>query len=535
MKNISDKKVIYDNAIEKLESGDYPAGIYGLYQVIDGGSESNVELDLAEAYFDIGSIQDAQKFYIRVLDKNTRDEDAYLGMINCFIEMGEQELANYYFIKGIKEKVLDKEKLDDYFTQEVQVEPPIKIYDSKDKQRMVDIASKLLVSGDEDYAEQILKSLANPDIKQYTEVCALLALLYIKQKRFDEVSKFADKILQSDDNDVFGYVYKIIACYNMGFDNELKEYIDKLLSLDTNDEQYLAKVAACMMTIGDSQNAKEYLQRQLALQPFAKATLIGLSLSCAAQGEFSLAKRHIVTAHRLFPEDVEIKYYAHLIREQDSDAAKRIMQNGLDSGKWLKELENFMVEHSSLSKIESALKKNPDMRQKLTWLEQCPPCKQQMDILSFFAQSDKWREQSQRLLLLPDFDLHTKKLILKNMLITSSKKDFSLYTCGILRKYRPKKLQRTPLADAYYTAYTTMAFVDSKFDKKLFDAYKVVEKSEISDIDKIETAAAVMFYLAGGVNVIKSKKDCAEIFGVKEEDFMKFVYKSGLDKDYEFK
>ena len=126
-------------------------------------------------------------------------------------------------------------------------------------------------------------------------------------------------------------------------------------------------------------------------------------------------------------------------------------------------------------------------------------------------------------------------MILKNMLINTKRKDFSLFTCGFLRKYKPKKLEPSIFSDAYYTAYATMAFVGNKFDKNLYEAYQVIVNSDAKDATDVNVVAAVMFYIAGGVNLIKSKKDSAEIFGVKEDDFMQFVYKSGLEKNYEFK
>ncbi len=534
MRKILNGQLLYENAVEKLEAGDYPSGIYGLHKAVEAGVGTDAELDLASAYLDVGCISEAQKFYIRVLSKKPREEEAYIGMINCFIETNEQELANYYFVKGLKENILNKEQLEDYFIEEHEDGPEIRLYDSKDKSKLVSIASKLLVSGDNEYAEQLLKSVARPDVKQYTESCSLLSLLYLNQKRLDDAALYADKVLEVEPNDVFALVCRILVSYHKGFDTEVMGYKERLLSLDIRDERLIVKAAVCMMNVGDGENAQKYLEKLLAIQPYDRTALVSMIAVTGAQKKFELAKRYAVTAHKLFPEDVEIRYFATLIREQEQEKLASIMKKGFDGESWLRELESFMVEHSSLSKIEAALKKNPVMRDKLKWLEQCPPCKQQMEILSFFAQSDRWREQSQRLLLLPEFDLHTKKLILKNILINSSKKDFSLYTCGVLRKYKPKKLEREPLSEAYYLAYATMAFVDSGFDKKLYEAYKEIAQSEVGDVAKPAVAAAVMFYLAGGVNVIKTRKDCAEIFGITEEEFMQFVYTTGLEKNYEF-
>lgn len=535
MRNIKDQQLLYDNAIERLKSGDFLSGIYSLYKALQIKKDTDVELEIASAYLDVGCISEAQKYYIRVHNAQPRNKEAYLGLINCYIEDNEQELANFYFMKGLDEKVLTAEELDDFFVQQKIEEPPIKLYDSKDKSRVVEIASKLMLGGDTAYAEQLLKSVARPEIKQYTEICSLLSLLYLNEKRFDDAAVYADKVLEKDESHVFALACRILVAYHNAFYTEMELYKSKLLAVDVKEEGLVVKVAVCMMNIGDAPNAEKYLRKLLDINYYDRTTLMSMIAVCGAQNKFDDAKKYAVSAHKLFPEDVEIRHMATLVRNRDAETLTKIMSKGFDGKKWLKEIESFMVEHSALSKIENALKKDEEMAQKIKWLEQTYPSRQQIEILSFLAKSDNRRDETQRILLLPDFDLQAKKMILKSMLISTKRKDFSLFTCGFLRKYKPKKLEPSVFADAYYTAYATMAFVGSKFDKNLYEAYEAVVGSDAKDATDANVVAAVMFYIAGGVNLIKSKKDSAEIFGVSEDDFMQFVYKAGLEKNYEFK
>ena len=41
MRNIKDQQLLYDNAIEKLKSGDFSSGIYSLYKALQIKNEKN--------------------------------------------------------------------------------------------------------------------------------------------------------------------------------------------------------------------------------------------------------------------------------------------------------------------------------------------------------------------------------------------------------------------------------------------------------------------------------------------------------------
>ena len=64
----------------------------------------------------------------------------------------------------------------------------------------------------------------------------------------------------------------------------------------------------------------------MTIKPYDLATLVGIITVMAVQNKFDVAKNYVAQAHKLFPEDVEIKYYAQLIRNKDANEFLQIMK-----------------------------------------------------------------------------------------------------------------------------------------------------------------------------------------------------------------
>ena len=524
----------YDLAMKKLDEGDFPLGIYHLYCALWRQPDPDIKLELAEAYFDIDNLELAEKFYVQVLAERPKDEDAYLGLINCMLQQNEYDLAEYYYHTAVNLGILDENEM-------VMDDPParsdIKIYDRTDKSELMNIAAKLMMSGDIEYAKQLLRSV-RPEAKQYREANSLLAIIAFNEGDYDGTLAYAEKILSVEANDPYGLICKVMALHHLGFTTEFKENLSLLDAVGELDDKDTMRAAMCMMNIGLTDRAIKYLRRATDFNGYDRSVLTALAVCLGASENYEEAKKTVITAHRLYPEDAEIKLYARLISNGESEKLRQYMLHGFSGKEWCRDVAAFLDKYSDAAAAERVLKHDGGMLDKINWLFTGDERALQVRAGKLLAADRSRHDLVRSLLLAPSLNLQVKKELFKAFLCHSADRVVKIYICGLLRAFTPRRFRRyEPLNDSYYSAYATFAFIDTDFDKRLFEAYgEIKRRLERSGASlNVETGAALMFAIA---EKSKDKKydraGVCEVFKIPEEEFGRAAAALNLNEIYEF-
>lgn len=107
-------------------------------------------------YLAMGLYEPALKIYFKILALDKYADIGYLGLMQCFIHENQVATALYYLNMGIDNGALDQEYEAEEQDVPVSERPKLRLLNKNDNSEIVALAKKMIVSGESDFAKQML-------------------------------------------------------------------------------------------------------------------------------------------------------------------------------------------------------------------------------------------------------------------------------------------------------------------------------------------------------------------------------------------
>lgn len=537
----------YDKAMSKYDSGDLVGCLDLLFtarRLLNApGSDDDLALtlEIADTYADMGLLDEANKYYLRLTPFNYELADIYYSLIRNYIIMGEPELAVYYLNLGIDIGLLDSE--DGFAPEEIEalINPPkekLRLVDNCGDEYLMQVARQLASSCDTEFAKQMLSNIS-PRSKNYATAANYLAIIEISGGNIEEGIKWCDSVLENDPSNVNALTAKIIGCKYKGSEAEVEELTQRLLEIDIKDSFSLGKVAMCMAEIGNNKLTAVFCERSLKESPFEQSIMLLCALAQWNTGNRDRAKELMVTLCSVYPEDYTAKYYARLLSDEcreepfaltvtidkcEEDERERVLSAQIDGAKNPDDFIDKYEENELLEEyVHWALTEGDD--------------RIAVKVGSFIARTPRGFALARQTLLLPHASIALKKELLIRLFSTGRVFKLSTVINGRLLLFRsnlPKVTRRADFVEAYWQLFGALAFIEDDFEKKLNACYKKVFEALCSLSDKLDSKAiaAVIAYKSQINKIFSRETYCCEVFDCEKKDFMLYL---GAVDEYEAK
>lgn len=531
-----DTTYYFDRALEKADESDFPACLDNLYKALSLDSDNIViRLEIASTYADMGLLSVALKEYYKLLADYDSIDEVYIGIMNCFMKQDRINEAVYYLNLGIKNGALDEsEEIIDVGGAGDEPEKRFKVVDPRDNYDLVQFAKKLMLSGENDYARQMLEPIDETS-RQYIEATNYLSLIAMSDGDGERCLAYAEKVLEKEPENVYALASAVMALDMLGRTEDRDKAVAYLDSLDLTEIRDLTKAAVCMQNIHNGVLAAKYYERAIAVLPYDRVTNLCCALAESNLGNKARAKELIVRLIKIYPDDTVVRYYAREINRAEGATAFDIMPAipREEHDRRVEEIQSWLALRANIHAVTEALKTDEYMRELIMWVFQSDEVSLQAGIGGFLAQDEEWQLFIRELLIDPDFHYRAKKECLQQFLKYSEYKSFSLVLSDVLLYFYPKipkNVYSVTLEDAYWSVYATLSFVDYAFDKKLNAAFRklvsLMSEPEFREkyadaVDGLdaETLGAVLAHRAKINPIFDKPNDCCEVFGCQLTDF----------------
>jgi tetratricopeptide (TPR) repeat protein len=527
----NDADYYYERGITKSDSSEFIDAIDSFYQALEREGENIwIYSEIAGNFLELDLVEPALKIYYRIIALDKKADIGYLGVMQCLVKQNLLPQAFFYLNMGVQNGALSSEfELDDEFFEEE--EPRLKLSGKNDGSDMVAFARKLMVSGDVKYARQMLESVPK-EARQYTDARNYLALIALGENETGRALAITDEILLQDDTDIPALTTRIVAYDIEGNDEKKREALRFLDSLRLTSKSDINKAAVCMQQIQNSELAVKFLRQALAFQPYDRNILLLLSIAENNCKNHRRARGIMLTLRKLYRDDMVVRYYARLFNK----AYNKILEMTTELPEKIK---NFRISYikSRITALKTAdavardLAENERFYEAVMWLFQSNELGLMGQTGALLAEHPDWRPFIRELLIDPDIHYRVKKECLLAYLRRARDKKFFLLVGDVMQHFKPRLPAHTGdprLIDAYWQLYTTLAFIDSDFDKRLAAAYRELSKTvKLRDFGRFDlrpaTLAAVMANCAGIHKIFDSPTDCCEIFDCDETEMRTYM------------
>lgn len=491
-------------------------------------------------------------WYLRALSRNPQNGDVYPGLVHEFSQLGYEmrDTAMYYFTLGKMRNIVTEGEIEDLndmaASADDDAEEDMEVVDRcgyTDEERLVDdlnSAMRFERAGrymKEHAAEAAYALFGSVDRKDSHYIGARRMMMKIEYERgdFTGAAMTAGELLKVNPADEEALIYSAAANHELGDCKERDRCYNMVVpssELSCEDLELLAKVA---WNIGDLTAAKKHLSSVQRYLPWDRNALLHLSLCCANLGEKENAKKYIVEAMRLYPDDLTLKYYSDRIAEGDANFTMTDAVPDKEADRREDLLDDWMAERATVEAVTEGLKKDPQMREYLDWLFQEGDIGLQVDIARFLAQNGKWKDFLECQLLMPDAPEELKKNILIEMFDSQCDCAVNATTGNFFRRlnYCPPKDLCAEARDVYRYAYVSLAFYCDGFipalDAVVLRLNEKLKALAPNDERDLLALAAAVCYLGNVTRDGLKKSDCQLIFGCDKKRFERYLSDKTLD------
>ncbi len=540
----------HERALFCIDNQNYVDAIGFLNAAIKrNADETEYYLDLADCYRALGCVEGALKNYCRALSMDKYAEDAYVGLMQTFVEIDRPEMALFYLSMGLDVGALGEEYEPDEdflkaelgedirFAASAMKENKFKLLDKYDCEDKLNFAKKLLMSGQSELARQVAEDIPK-ESKQYYEAQKLLASLFYAFGDKKEALLVCDRILLSKPSDPFALSIKMSAHHSLGEVEEAEKTAKVLDGLNITTKDDLFRLAISFAEAEDDLRAAACYKRLNDEYPYSIEIMLPCALAHYNCGKKATASSLVKKMRKLFPDDTVVAYYARHILGGKIDRFP--VFSDLPEGERLRRLHRIEEAFSMLQHIEAValrLDSDDELNEMVRWVLTCPQSKISAHVADFLTQDKVWGRFIADLLLDPKVPASTKKDYLISYLKNGEPKSFSMLVGDIFQSFKvhiPKCADTPKMRECYYETYGMMAFLASDFSKKLNRAYKtVVEKMSAPDYESFafenKIMSAVICYLTKAHPILTKKSNCCEIFECTESELQEYLYKLKIE------
>lgn len=502
--------------------------------------------ELAEAFEEIGCMDQAKRTYKRLLVRRRGTSAAYDGLIACAVALGDVNVAEYYYRLGTESGALNEKNFpaDEYFDADYgddalapdrePVSPRFRICESE-SERAISLAHGLAISGETDMAVNLYESV-DARSQRYDEARAGIIFTLCSAGRFEDCVNECDAYLKRRKKKDSRYrsilATKMLALSSLGRNDEFEDVADELDALGADESSDVIALATAYVRSGHDYYTLKYFEKLLTLKPYDRDALL-----IVAQAEFNLgmseeAEEDMVTLQKLYPGDAAATYYAKLIKRGGDERVNFAMELPDEA---FAELENGvrsrMVALSDLDEVEKALVSDPDFERELFEIFNNRESFLLVSAAQFLCQSDRWRPFVRDRLLEPDLSLTAKRSILSAYLRCSTDDEFEIAIGDLivpLRKQKPNVRDDELSRAAYWQAVPVLAYANIGFDE-LGEAYvktvEALEANKIYDCDPSDLAAYLLHETK--ISEFGNLETCCKSVGAKTKNVVELAKRLG--------
>lgn len=542
MKN--DAEYYYQRGIDKSEAGQYIDAIDSFYSALYRDPDNLwIYSELAFNYLELGLVNEAEKVYYKILALDKRCEIGYLGLIQCFLREDRITNAIYYFEMGKENNALDTEiDFDSYASENdegARPAPKLKVVERDDHSEIVKLAQRMILSGEEDFARQMLEGIPESSNQSNDAKNHLSFLAYVAED-YDRCTKLTEEVLEKDPDNIYALTTAALVAKKLDDDVKVKEFVDRMDGLNASEREDVYRIAMCFLQLGDAVMCEKYFGKLFDDMPYEHDLTLAYAIALYDNGKKAEAKSIMLDLRRIFPEDSVAGYYARFIGEGQIKYIPVATDLPLgEKERRLHRIDEIFAMDNDVDKVVERLYRDEELYDMVLWLFSSSELAAASRIAAFLIQHEDWQPFFRDKLIDPDVPVVLKKEYLLGYLRYSDVKKFSLVVGDLLQTYNPripKCKDNFDMREAYWTVFATCSFVTRDFSGKINKAYKkIVDIMSAPDFKpfKIDrnVMAAVIAYWARPHKIFYDKTECCEIFGCDPKDFDEYMSVLGL-KEY---
>ena len=535
----NDADYYYGRGIDKSEAGGYIEAVDSFYMSLKRDPENLwIYSEIGYNYLALGLYEPALKIYFKILALDKYADIGYLGLMQCFIHENQVATALYYLNMGIDNGALDQEYEAEEQDAPVSERPKLRLLNKNDNSEIVALAKKMIVSGESDFAKQMLSAI--PDTSnQYDEAQNHLSFLAYSEGDYDKCISLSEAVISNNPDDLYALTTMMLAYYRKNDFAKTEEIASVIDGLELKNRSEIYRVAMCFMEVGDESRCVKYFEKLFNLCPYERDTTLALAIAYYDTGKTAQARAYMLALRRLYPEDRVVAYYARFIRD---GSIKHIpVAVDLPDGEKLRRLHRIEETFSMLSDVEKAVKRleeDEEFYDMVTWLFSSREVQMCQRVGAFLCQHEKWQPYFRDKLIDPAVPSPVKKEYLLSYLKYSDVKKFALLVGDIMLFFNPripKCDDNFDMRETYWLLYATCAFVTKGFQPKINKVYKnfvaLMSEPDFKPFKiRVPVMAALIAYKAKIHKIFESEVECCEIFGCTKEDFHDYARKLGLEK-----
>lgn len=535
----NDAEYYYERGIDKSEAGAYIEAVDSFYSALRRDPDNMwIYSELGYNFLELGLYGPALKIYYKLLALDKHADIGYLGLMQCFLRDNQVPMALYYLNMGIENGALDSEYEPDEDAVTESVRPRLKLLSRNDNSEIVALAKKMIVSGESEYAKQMLDAIPDSS-RQFGEAQNHLAFLAFSEGNNDRCLELCASVLEKEPSNIYALTTSMLAYNNKNEYEKVAEFSELIDGLEVSDKPDVYRVAMCYMETGDDEKCVKYFGKLFGIQPYERDTTLAYALALYDVGSISDARAYMLALRRLYPDDSTVAYYARFITE---GKIKHIpVAVDLPDGEKLRRMHRIEETLSMLADVDKAVEKleeDEEFYDMVMWLLGSKDVQMSQHVGSFLCQHEKWQPFFRDKLIDPSVPVPVRKEYLLSYLRYSDVKKFELLVGDILMFFSPripKCEDSLDMRESYWLVYATCAFVAGGFQTKINKTYKklisIMSRPDFKPFKiRRQIMAAVIAYFSGVHKIFSEKVECCEIFGCEVNEFDKYVELLGLTK-----
>lgn len=275
----NDADYYYERGIDKSEAGSYIEAVDSFYSALKRDPENMwIYSEIGYNYLELGLYEPALKIYFKLLALDKYADIGYLGLMQCFIRENQVATALYYLNMGIDNGALDSEYEAEEQETAVSDKPKLRLLDKNDNSEIVALAKKMIVSGESDFAKQMLSAIPDTS-KQFDEAQNHLSFLAYSEGDYDKCIRLSEAVIENKPEDLYALTTMMLAYYRKNDYVKTEEIASVIDGLELKTRSELYRVAMCVMEVGDERRCVKYFEKLFELCPYDRDTTLALAIA----------------------------------------------------------------------------------------------------------------------------------------------------------------------------------------------------------------------------------------------------------------
>ncbi len=533
----------FNKGVEYKEQGNFVDAIDSFYTVIKLEPKNPYNyVELGYAYTDAQLYREGADAFLKALALDKNIETVYIGLMQCFSEMGNIDLGFYYFKLGVENGVVEEDSLDEIVEIVENKRPRLRLYDDLAGETIVKNARRMMASGQNAVARSMLEEVESKN-KSYADAQNSLAYLSYLEKEYEKCVQISVERLAENENDNQALSNAVLAYHELGDSEKEREFSSRLVSVvdafDKNyDDKTIYRIASAFMRVDSSELALRYYERLLEKNPYDSQALLVYSLCLYNLSRYEEAKKYIVMLRKVYPNNLSVKYYARHIINKDNEHIPlgEVIPLGEHERRKHRVHEAFSL-LSEVDKVVERLDEDEELRDMVVWMFDIEEYNLCRVMAEFLGQHPTWQKFLRERLLTAFGSPFLKRYYLTALLLYSGDKKITVSFDGKLRTIIPSapKFDSYKLERIYWIAYSGAIACGVKNISKLKKAFLDIQQRIVDSGFDLENAderalSAIVANESQLCDEFKSFFNLGTFFDCEDEKIKEYADALGVEK-----